>query len=245
MLLLTWNLNHRAARRRIPAWIVTAIAAQNPDVVVLTEYVEGVDHESFVSSLASLGLSSCVWSSAAKGQNQILIASRQELCRGDLMAPPLHESVPSNALHVVLKDTRVNILGFRMPAFEGKARPLKREVWNWLQNAGATLRQLPSVITGDFNTAPGDSRTYCGDCLEQMSSDGWQHVLPGSGFSWKSARYGTERVIDHTFLSPTFPAAQAAYLWDFHSLAENAASGIVGFPDHAILITSIGLPPFS
>jgi hypothetical protein len=51
MKLLAWNLNHRAARRRIPSWIATAINEQAPDVLVLTEYVEGPDHDSFLATL--------------------------------------------------------------------------------------------------------------------------------------------------------------------------------------------------
>ena len=120
MRLLTWNLNHRAARRRIPDWIGAAITSQNPDVIVLTEYVEGDDHERFVSQLASQGLKSCDQSAKTPGQNQILIASRHGLRLGALNAPPLHESVPSNFLHVVLEDSGINVLGFRMPAFEAE-----------------------------------------------------------------------------------------------------------------------------
>jgi hypothetical protein len=51
MKLLSWNLNHRAARRRIPSWIATAIDEQAPDVLVLTEYVEGPDHDFFLATL--------------------------------------------------------------------------------------------------------------------------------------------------------------------------------------------------
>ena len=33
MTIVSWNLNHRAARRPIPTWISEAIAAQAPDFV--------------------------------------------------------------------------------------------------------------------------------------------------------------------------------------------------------------------
>jgi hypothetical protein len=46
--ILTWNLNHRAARRSIPIWVSRAIVAEAPDVVVLTEYVAGADHDRFL-----------------------------------------------------------------------------------------------------------------------------------------------------------------------------------------------------
>lgn len=239
MRILTWNLNHRAARRAIPDWIVSAIEPLNPDVVVLTEYVEGDDHAKFLASLAGLGLCSSHISLRASGENQVLIASRHRLRRGKLTAPSLHKSVPSNALHVVLEESGVNVLGFRMPAFEGKERPFKRDVWQWLLNAAEILRANPSVIAGDFNTAPGDQAATCGDCLEQLARGGWQHALPSSGFSWKGGSHGTERQIDHLFLSPALPPARAEYLWGFQSLAADAGSGKVGIPDHAILLATI------
>jgi len=167
-----------------------------------------------------------------------LIASRQRLRRGKLAAPPLHKSVPSNALHVVLEDSGLNVLGFRMPAFEDQDRPLKRAVWQWLLDTAESLRTNQSVIAGDFNTAPRDLATDCGDCLEQLSHGGWQHALPSSGFSWKGGPNGTERQIDHLFLSPALRPARAEYLWGFQSLAADAASGKVGIPDHAILLAT-------
>ena len=238
MRILVWNLNHRAACHPIPEWIAGAIGAQDPDVIVLTEYVEGDDHNKFLSSVAALGLESWDISPKTSRQNQVLIASRHRLQRGTLAAPSLHKSVPPNALHVVLEDSGLNVLGFRMPAFEGKERPLKRDVWQWLLSAAEILRVDASVIAGDFNTAPGDSVTTCGDCLEQLSRSGWQHVLPSSGFSWKHARYGTRRQLDHIFFSPALPPAHADYLWGFQSLAADAASGKVGIPDHAILLAT-------
>jgi hypothetical protein len=36
---------HRAARRHIPSWIAAAINEQAPDILVLTEYVEGPDYD--------------------------------------------------------------------------------------------------------------------------------------------------------------------------------------------------------
>ena len=122
-----------------------------------------------------------------------------------------------------------------MPAVEDQERPFKRDVWQWLLNAAEILRANPSMIAGDFNTVPGDPATTCGDCLEQLSRSGWQHARPKSGFSWKDARHGTERQLDHIFLSP----ARAEYLWDFQSLAADAASGKVGIPDHVILLARL------
>ena len=238
MRIITWNLNHRAARRKMPTWIMKAIESQNPDIIVLTEYVEGDDHTKLLTALAAHGLRSWCVSPRTPGENQILIASRQPLRRGDLIAPPIHKSVPSNFLHVVVGSSDLDVLGFRMPAFEGKERPIKREVWGWLLSAAETLRSHPAVIIGDFNTAPDDDATDCGDCMNQLSRDNWQHALPSSGFSWKGGQKPIERKIDHIFLSPVLPLARAEYDWGFHSLAPDAASRKVGIPDHAIVLAT-------
>jgi hypothetical protein len=92
--ILTWNVNHRARRRHIPDWIAASIAEKDPDVLVLTEHVEGDDHDKFVSSLKTGGLGFIRKSERTVGQNQILIASKQPLRRGLLAAPELHEAVP-------------------------------------------------------------------------------------------------------------------------------------------------------
>ena len=160
MKLLAWNLNHRAAKRRIPAWIATAIAEQSPDVLVLTEYVEGPDHVDFCETLKTQGLGKYSLTLQPGGENQLLIVSRDVQRRSHLNVPDIHPSVPPNALEVVLESDGVTIMGFRMPAFKPKERSLKRQTWNWILAESNRLRVLPALIVGDFNTAPGDSESY-------------------------------------------------------------------------------------
>lgn len=236
MRLLTWNLNHRAARRAIPHWVSAAIGNQQPDLVVLTEYVESDAHGAFVDALAQQGLLHAQVSKRTAGHNQILIASKTPLLHGHINGPALHPAVPSNTLHVVAKDLGCQVIGFRMPAFESKDWAIKRAVWEWLIQASRSLEHNPTVVTGDLNTAQGDSAKFCGDCLSVLAQHGWQHAIPAEGFSWRSARHGTVRRIDQTFLSPGMPPASGRYLWDFESIAPDASSGRVGIPDHAMLI---------
>src|ERR1035437_181625 len=132
MKLLAWNLNHRAAKRRIPAWIATAIEEQAPDVIVLTEYVEGPDHASFCEALKGQGLRHFVLTSQPGGENQLLIASREPQRRFELNVPSIHRSVPPNILGVSLEDGGITVVGFRMPAFDYQDRPRKRQTWDWL-----------------------------------------------------------------------------------------------------------------
>jgi hypothetical protein len=74
--IVTWNLNHRAKRRRIPDWIASSILSVEPDVVVLTEYVEGADHQKFTEDLRAGGIAFVQKTDYVPKENQILIASR-------------------------------------------------------------------------------------------------------------------------------------------------------------------------
>lgn len=199
MKLLAWNLNHRAKHRAIPLWTSTEIARQHPDLVVLSEYVEGAGHEPFCASLRAGGLEHISCTPPTPGENQLLIASREAHRQDELMIPEI-PSVRSNVLEVFTEASAITILGFRMPAFEKEQRPLKRPAWGWLLRQADRLRRGPAVIAGDFNTAPGDSKAQCGDCLDELVRCGWQHVRPSSGYSWRHVR-GNQREIDHVFLT--------------------------------------------
>src|SRR5258708_38918011 len=102
MKVLAWNLNHRAARRRIPSWIAAAIDEQAPDVLVLTEYVEGPDHDFFLATLNSNGLSTFSCSTQPGRENQVLIASRDTQRRYELVDIALDGS--RRPEHVVQSD---------------------------------------------------------------------------------------------------------------------------------------------
>ena len=241
MRVLIWNLNHRAARRRMPEWIAAATSPWAADVVVLTEYVEGPDHDRFLGELDAQGLQHSAQTESRKGQNQVLIASRAPSRRGYLVAPAFHEFVPPNVLHVVLEESGVNVLGCRVPAFTGAgARQFKRRTWEWLLTAAEELHDGPSIIAGDFNTTPGDGAAKCGDCVERLLEAGWHWARPSEGYSFRSANRGSPRQIDHVFLSPALWFTHAEYAWKFQTLAPDAASGTVGLPDHAMLVADLG-----
>lgn len=239
MKLLAWNLNHRASRRNIADWIVSAIVAHSPDVVVLTEYVEGPDHERFLGAIADGGLQHALISQRVARQNQVLIVSNQTLSRGPLRAPAIHPSVPPNALEAILEPNGLHVVGFRLPVFEGADRPLKRQTWNWLLSELDRLRGWPAWVAGDFNTAPNDPASRCGDCFAALLQSGWQTGTPTADCSWRHAGSGAERQIDHLFLSPAMLLARSEYCWGFERLSPDAASKKVGVPHHAMLVAEI------
>jgi endonuclease/exonuclease/phosphatase family metal-dependent hydrolase len=133
-------------------------------------------------------------------------------------------------------ESGVELLGFRMPAYEGTDRPMKRRTWEWLIDALKTLRDRPAIIIGDFNTAFGDSVSRCGDCLDALTESGWRPAVPADGFSWRGRTNGTERRIDLAFLSPSATARSVSYSWSFRDIGEEASAMQIGRPDHAMLL---------
>jgi hypothetical protein len=203
----------------------------------LTEYVEGDDHAEFLKALRSGGLARVLLTAKTKGENQVLIASREGFDEGALRAPAIYSSVPLNALHIKFQGTGLNVLGFRMPSGKQFDAQFRRPTWDWLIEAAAHLRDKPSVVIGDFNTAPGDPASKCGDYIDRMSQMGWIH-RPEVGCSYRHSS-GSERQIDHCFVSPKVKVLHAEYRWDFQKVAPDAALGKIGIPDHAMLIAEL------
>jgi Endonuclease/Exonuclease/phosphatase family len=232
--ILTWNLNHRAAERTIPPWIAGTIGGFSPHLVILTEYVQGPDHGSFLGQLADQGLPHSLLSGQVHRQNQILMASRDPLAQGHLIAPDIHPSVRPNFLHGILGD--VDVFGFRLPAFEGGEEVLKRRVWSWLVTSIEALAPAKAVLAGDFNTAVTDNERRGGDMMRGLISSGWGHALPTTGVSFGSKAPG--RVIDHIFTRGA-SLGTAEFSWSFQEDYQKTRLGVVGLPDHAVLTAEV------
>ena len=239
MRLLAWNLNHRAARRSIPGWIAESIAVQAPDVLVLTEYVEGNDHGSFCRALCETGLRHITYTPRVSHENQTLIATRQPHHPGHLSPPAICRSLPQNFLHIQLSLEQVHVVGFRMPAYVSSARLLKRQTWEWLLGATSPLLALPALIAGDFNTAFDDPKGACGNCLNAMVEMGWRRADPGPDAISFYSRIGRGRLIHHAFLSPKLHSVAAETSWHFRDHSPDAAATRVGRPDHAMLLVEV------
>jgi exonuclease III len=211
------------------------IAAEQPDVVVLTEYVVGADHDRFLGELSAASLSHVAVSLRVGRSNQVLVAAHQPMELGLLVASGLHPSVQPNFHHVRLLVDDIEVIGFRMPAFEGSERPMKRRTWDGLIAVLRQVRDRPTIILGDFNTAPGDLTKTCGDCIELLIAEGWTAHVPAEGYSFRRAPDTVGRRIDLAFTSPSLVGTGATYSWAFQMLAADADCGWVGRPDHAML----------
>ena len=59
MRIVAWNINHRAREKTIPDHLAAAIASLDPDVIVLTEYVDGSTAPHFMRASLSTAFATC------------------------------------------------------------------------------------------------------------------------------------------------------------------------------------------
>jgi hypothetical protein len=209
-----------------------------PDVVLLSEYVEGPDHCRFVTEMAGNGLPHHSFSTRVQGQNQTAIFSRIPQAAGVKLATELDPSIAPNFLHSRIGGA--GYISFRMPAFKTVFRGLKRATWKLLDATLEALNSESTVIGGDFNSAIEDDDEFgCGDCLRALAHKGWIHARPESGFSWKHARSRRERAIVHVFASPGFRVVRSVYSWDFLERVPETKMGIAGHRDHALVVVDL------
>lgn len=232
MRLLTWNVAHQARPRVIRPELARAIASLAPDVVVLTEYVVGDSHAGFTDALRAGGLSQTCVSARARGQNQVLIASRLPSEEGEIRAPALAPQVPPNLLHVRLRTIGLELVGLRIPMFAAAAQ--KWAYWDWLAAAAEQLRGRRCVILGDFNADPTRPGSASGVRLRQLAAQGWTLALPPRGWSFRT-HAGRESRLDHALVSASLGPVHSRYVVDrggfhFAGAHKNALS------DHAALL---------
>ncbi|HEY6418550.1 MAG TPA: endonuclease/exonuclease/phosphatase family protein [Candidatus Binataceae bacterium] len=236
MKFLEWNINHRARQKPIPSTMASAILSLGPDVAVLTEYVSSSSRGPFLDELASGGLTHQLVSAVTKGENQILIAARGILEKGEIRAPAIAPSLPSNVLHVRLPTQGFEVLGLRVPDYS-KQPPIRRACWDWLTQTARTLVSRPFVLIGDFNTDPSYAKARCGPRIAELVACGWQHAAPSEGASYWTPKGHAVR-IDHAFVSGHFAIMSARYVREGgqHVFAGGRGRAL---SDHAALIVDL------
>ena len=240
MRLITWNVNHRTRVKPIPLRLPEIIASLEPDSVVLTEYVHGDSRRSFLAQLAGLGLPYWLVSRATPtGENHVLIVSRTPIVGGDIEAPAIAPSVPSNALHAVLPREGIEILGLRVPDYS-KQLAIKRACWDWIIETATAVKDRPFVVLGDFNTDPRYPPNSCGDRIGKLVSIGWQLASPAEDASYWAFKNGTPCRIDHAFVSEHFEVMCARYVAEFED-HRFVGIGPRAISDHAILLIDVEL----
>lgn len=216
MNIVTWNLNHRIHEKSIPPQMANALNALEPDIIILTEYVPGASRKRFLDELAASELRYVCCSRLTPGQNHVIVVSRFPVAPGQLLASPTHPSDPPNTLHVTFPENGFQLLGLRVPVYDrphnGISKPeLKRNFCEWVTDAASILKEYPTIILGDFNTDPSDSKGKCGDIFRRMEETGWKHVMPSEGWSFLPKGENLRR-IDHAFVTNHFEIQETRYV---------------------------------
>lgn len=212
-----------------------SLASLSPDIIVLTEYVQGQSHDQFLSDLKSHGFPYVMLSPFKIKQNRIFIASRTPLKAGSIQGPTdIIEAVQCNVLHVEEETSGVNVLGLRMPLPMNSTQ--KKAWWDWVMTTAQENKHKPFIITGDFNTDPKKSPGPNGGIrFDKLNENGWTYDLPKT-FSWwwnNKDEFGWK--LDHTFLSSRhFTHPHSEYIQEFGSYA--FARRPTAMSDHAVLL---------
>ena len=206
MRLVTWNLGHRLNGGHAPDNVITALAALEPDIVILTERLPGPARRSFLGSLAGLGLKHQLATKPGLHSSHVLVVSRLELVPGSLKAGATHDHLPPNMLHAYAPTGALDVLG--MTGHDPGSQPASRRAgWAWLVSAATTLKHRRAVLIGDFDA---DERADGIVHLRQLIDAGWKHAVPADGASYRTASSDAGR-LDHAFLSPSMQKIDARY----------------------------------
>jgi hypothetical protein len=209
MRLLTWNLGHQLNGRRAPDDVIPALAALEPDIVILTERLPAQARESFLASLAGLGLKHQLAPAAARNGDHVLIASRLKLVPGLLKARKTRDQAPQNMLHAYAPDGVLDVLGLRGPD-PGSPPTTRRACWEWLISAASALKNRRAILIGDFDVAGDGGRSGGIDHLTQLIDAGWRRAVPTEGAGYPASN-GAAGGLDHAFLSPSIQQINARY----------------------------------
>jgi len=216
------NVGHQTHPLPVPAALVARLLSHEPDVLILTEYVDAGDRRSLRKELARSGLGFQAVSLAcryAKGRwaNQVFVASKEPLRPLTLPAgaPDVHAA--TNVFSVAVGS--LSMVGLRAPAYRPAAEWYS--YWTWLTNAVTA-----DVVIGDFNADP--SRGSARDRVLGRYAATRQLAVrtPSTGWSYKSTT-GTTHRLDHLLHGSSVLCQRVEY---DDRVVEN------GLSDHAILV---------
>ena len=221
MRLLALNLNHRTLPAPIDLSLISAIEAQNADVLIFNEYVDIGVAQKLKKMLVAAGymhqaVSDCVEYRRGRWHNQILIASREPIDDPATPKDGPDRMCSTNTLSVTTFGIRVT--GIRVPAYT-----TAREWYSYWEWANQSLEG--DLAIGDFNADPGRLRKWDAVLATLESSGDWSrpdidgdwsyrghngsisrvdHVLTRNGVSVESAQYVSEPFVpthtDHAAL---------------------------------------------
>lgn len=236
MLIATWNLNNRIGKVRFRPDAATAAVALGADVIFFTEYYPKDHDVRFREILAASGLThQLVSADSGETANRILVASRILLRLGTIKLPEFDRQFPPNLLPVTFPIEGINVLGIRVPVYEGNQRSFTKEAWTWLENTAAHMGD-PSIILGDFNVTVASNSANAGAHFRRILQSGWIRATPAGGASYYG-HSGRRSEIDHILGSRSCIFSDARYVAeiDGHFLAGRPSA----ISDHAPVVARV------
>ena len=244
--LVAWNVNHRGSRKSLPPETLHAIAELGPDVLVLTEFVDGPHHREFKQGLRDLGLEHLAISLGGSHQNQVLIAARSTMADDDLMPSPGYtEAATTNWLHRRFPTLGLEIVGLRAPMY--LKAPERVGYWGQVERIARGARSRSAVFVGDFSSDPyHEPRSFVGSFL-RLRSEGFHWPRPVGPWSYRHQDTGATTRVDHAFACPGLQLTDARYLYAAgrHTLAGEANGHGPPLSDHAALSLRVTVPDHS
>jgi len=206
MRLVTWNLGHRLDGGHNADDVVTALAALEPDIVILTGRLPGPARRPFLESLAGLGLKHQLAPEPGRHDSHALVASRIELVPGSLEPGATGDPLPPNMLHAYAPTGVLDVLGMTRP-MSGRRPARRRGGWERVLRAATSLKHRRAILIGDF---ADDDRANGNDHLRQLIDAGWKHAVPAEGASYRMPSKEAVQ-LDHAFLSPSIQNIETRY----------------------------------
>ena len=243
MKIAIWNVNHRAVKKTIPEKIAASIVSVDADIFILTEFVHcdvKEDRKAFYKQLDDAGYKFRLLSPSIPKQNHILIASRNPIRQGDLTAPTdIHDSVPSNFLHIKTMDGDVEIIGIRVPDYSKSVhKDVAAAYWSWFSNLTMSISDRPLVIAGDFNIDPSMKKYKFRHHLTGLLDQGWSIAAPETGASYWANKNNSPHRLDHAFLTHKLSCRSSEYINHIDGFWTCGESKYKE-PDHAILLVEV------
>lgn len=227
----TWNLHHMGIEASIPPEVVAVIERVRPDVLVLTEYVDRGGRGDFVAALKRLDYwkPKCSDRGREPRQNQVLVASLEAREDGRLQAPKVDEAARTNFLHRVIPKIELNVVGFRVPHYQGE-NPVNPEkpVNYWQQFKEMALGEAGKrfLFIGDFNI--GDKG------IDESGRRAVRHLV-GKGFRLAGEVGGRDRAL----LSPRVRLKSLSVIENAGGYRLTGSKGEKALSDHPMLIVDV------
>lgn len=232
-----WNLNHRTREKNIPVEAIEGIRLLDADVLVLTEFVDGLSRITFKESLVEMGYTHISISSRITNNNQVLIASKTPFITGDLMPPTTTEDAATNFLHQILPNHGLEVVGIRPPSY--KSKDDLQDYWYQLSNIIDYTQDRAIVFIGDLNCDPFLGRSSGSLALKKLRSAGF--IIPNPEGLWSYISYNGTRSsrIDHAVVSSKVNCCKASYITRYGDIILAGPNYEKPISDHAALVLDI------